>query len=378
MSETAEEVAERGDEHRWPCEECGADLRFTPGQTRLTCAHCGHQQAIPAAPVSERSRALGELPLRRGLDDDLAPTSMEQARATPCPACGAVVEFQGAAHAAKCPFCDTPVVIGTGTERRIKPQAVLPFQLNEDQARSAMTRWLGSLWFAPSTLMEYARKGRAMSGIYVPYWTFDAPTRSRYTGQRGDAYYTTKTVSVTENGKSVRREVKERHIRWSRKSGWVSRFFDDVLVLAAQGLPKRYTDNLAPWDLSVLDVYRPDFLAGFAAEGYTIGLAQGHAEARQVMENGIRDDVRRDIGGDEQRIDHIDTDWGEETFKHVLLPVWMAAYKYGDRTFRFVVNGQTGKVQGERPWSKWKIAAAVLVGLIVVGAGVTAYVMSQQ
>lgn len=368
MSETAEEVLARGDEHRWPCEQCGADLRFAPGQTQLRCGHCGHEQAIPAAPPSHRAQALGELPLGLGLADDLSGGAMQEVRSTPCPACGAVVEFKGAEHAAKCPFCDTPVVIGTGTERRIKPQAVLPFKLTEDQARSAMTRWLGSLWFAPNTLMEYARKGRAMTGIYVPYWTFDAPTRSRYAGQRGDAYYTTKTVTTMENGKSVRREVKERHIRWSRRTGWVSRAFDDVLVLASTGLPKRYTDGLAPWELGDLDAYRPDFLAGFTAEGYTVSLRDGHGEARAIMENWIRDDVRRDIGGDEQRIDRIDTDWGEETFKHVLLPVWMAAYKYGGNTYRFVVNGQTGKVQGERPWSKWKIAIAVVVGILVVGA----------
>ncbi len=377
MAETAEEVIARGDEQRWPCEQCGADLRFTPGQTQLTCTHCGHVQSIPVAPVSERHRALGELPLDRGLDDDLASASMQEARATPCPSCGAVVQFDGATHAAKCPFCDTPVVIGTGTERRIKPQAVLPFQLNEGQAREAMSRWLGSLWFAPNTLMEYARKGRAMSGVYVPYWTFDAPTRSRYTGQRGDAYYTTKTVTAFENGRSVQRQVQERHVRWSRRSGWVSRAFDDVLVLASQALPKRYTDNLAPWDLAALDAYRPDYLAGFSAEGYTVGLAQGHAEARMLMESWIREDVRRDIGGDEQRIDQIDTDWGEETFKHVLLPVWMAAYKYEGRTFRFVVNGQTGKVQGERPWSKWKIAFAVTLGLIAAGIGLYIYAQTR-
>jgi ribosomal protein S27E len=376
MADTAEEVRARGDEMRWPCENCGADLRFAPGETQLKCSHCGHVQAIPAAPASHRARALGEIPLGRGLADDIDPGMTVEARSTPCPSCGAVVEFRGAEHATRCPFCDTPVVIGTGTERRIKPQAVMPFRLTEDQARGALVKWLGSLWFAPGSLVEYARKGRAMSGIYVPYWTFDAPTRSRYKGQRGDAYYTTKTVTVMENGRAVRREVKERHIRWSPRSGWVSRSFDDVLVLASQSLPKRYTDALAPWDLGELDAYRADYLAGFTAEGYTIGLADGHAQAREIMAGWIREDVRQDIGGDEQRIDRIDTDWGDETFKHVLLPVWMAAYKYGGNTYRFVVNGQTGKVRGERPWSVWKIALAVVLVLVVAGAA--AWVYSQQ
>ncbi len=58
----------------------------------------------------------------------------------------------------------------------------------------------------------------------------------------------------------------------------------------------------------------------------------------------------------------------DETFKHILLPIWMAAYKYGGKSYRFVVNAQTGKVQGERPWSAWKITGAVIAGLIVAGA----------
>ncbi len=120
------------------------------------------------------------------------------------------------------------MVIDTGTNRQIKPQALIPFALPEPQARAAMVKWLGRLWFAPNGLVEYARKGRAMSGIYVPYWTFDAATRSRYRGQRGDAYYESRTVTATM-AKAKREQV--RKIRWTSVSGWVSRAFDDVLVL---------------------------------------------------------------------------------------------------------------------------------------------------
>ena len=349
---------------RWPCAQCGADLRYLPGATEMRCDHCGHVQPIPDQPSERKTRALGEIDLQRGLSDDLAPAEMQDVRTTPCPNCGAQVEFNGATHATECPFCATPVAIDTGTERKIKPQAVLPFVLNEGQARQAMTDWLGSLWFAPNGLQDYARKGRALAGLYVPYWTFDADTRSRYVGQRGDHYYETRTV--TRNGKTETEQVQR--TRWSRASGHVARQFDDVLVLASQSLPRNYTDNLAPWDLSALQPYSPDYLAGFTAEGYTVGLADGHAIGREVMAGVIEQDIRRDIGGDEQRIDSVDTDWSDETFKHVLLPIWMAAYKYNDKSYRFVVNGQTGKVQGERPYSAWKIAGAVVVGLIVACA----------
>ncbi len=354
-------------ETRWPCESCGASLRFAPGQTRLVCDHCGHVQEIPAVPKGA-PRVFGELDLQRGLNDDLSSGTMEEVRSTRCPSCGALVEFRGAEHATECPFCATPVVAGTGTERLIKPQAVAPFVLDEGTARKAMTSWLGSLWFAPNGLVEYARKGRAMNGIYVPWWTFDAATRSRYTGARGEWYYETRTVTVNINGRNEQRQEQGRKTRWYRASGHVARAFDDILVLASTSLPRRYTDALAPWDLSRLTAYNPDYLAGFSAEGYTVRLAEGHDTAQAIMAKVIHEDVRRDIGGDEQRVEAIDTDWSDETFKHILLPVWMAAYKYNGKSYRFVVNGQTGKVQGERPWSVWKIAFAVILALLLAGA----------
>ncbi|MCU0900099.1 MAG: primosomal protein N' (replication factor Y) - superfamily II helicase [Cypionkella sp.] len=357
----------RDEEHRWPCESCGADLRFSPGDTALKCDHCGHVQALPEAPPA-RQTALEELDLNAALGSGLPPAAMEEVRITPCPSCGAQVEFKGATHATECPFCATPVAIGTGTQRMIKPQALLPFALTERQGRDAMGKWLGSLWFAPGGLVEYARKGRALSGLYVPYWTFDAATRSRYSGARGTWYYESRTVTVQVNGRSEQRQEQVRKTRWNAASGWVSRRFDDVLVLASASLPRRYTDALAPWDLGALVPYSPDYLAGFTAEGYTVSLADGQIIAREQMAAQIASDVRHDIGGDEQRIDQINTAYSAETFKHILLPIWMAAYKYNGKTYRFVINGQTGKVQGERPYSAWKIAFAVILAALVAGA----------
>ncbi|HLQ19122.1 MAG TPA: primosomal protein N' (replication factor Y) - superfamily II helicase, partial [Tabrizicola sp.] len=284
---------------------------------------------------------------------------------TTCPNCGALVEISGATHATECPFCATPVVLDTGTTRHIKPQALIPFALTEAEARKAMVAWMGSLWFAPNTLLEYARKGRAMNGVYVPFWTFDADTASRYTGQRGEYYYETRTVQVRVNGRMETRQEQVRHTRWYPASGRVERDFDDVLIMASRSLPGQLGDELTPWDLGALVPYGPEYLAGFQAEGYTVGLADGHQVARERMSAVILQDVRRDIGGDEQRVDDVDTNWSDETFKHILLPIWTAAYKYNGKSYRFLVNGQTGEVQGERPWSVWKIAFAVLLALIV-------------
>lgn len=360
----ADTEAASGHEHRFPCENCGAQLRFSPGQRRLTCQYCGHEQDIPHT-EAERDAALETFDLREALDNHLPPEAMEEHRVLSCSNCGAQVEFDPAQHAASCPFCGSPVVTDTGTQRQIKPGAVLPFKLSEREAHDAMRQWLGRLWFAPNALKQYARSdGSRLDGLYVPYWAFDSDTRSRYRGERGDAYYETRTV--TRNGKTETERV--RKIRWTPVSGRVARDFRDMLVMAAQSLPRNYVRGLEPWMLGELAPYNPQFLSGFRAEGYTVQLPEGHTLGLERMDEVIRQDVRRDIGGDEQRVHSVDTDHDNERFKHVLLPIWMAAYRYRDKSYRFVVNGQTGKVQGERPWSAWKIAGAVVAVAVAVGA----------
>lgn len=349
-------------EHRFPCDTCGADMRYAPGEGQLVCDHCGNKEPIEGDGFSHTT--IRELDFQSALAAALPEQEIEERRVSSCPNCGAEIEFDPEIHSLECPFCATPVVISTGTHRYIKPRGLLPFGLTEPQARDAMTQWLGALWFAPNGLRNYARKGRKMDGIYVPYWTYDADTKSAYRGERGTVYYENRTVR--RNGKTG--TVRVQKVRWSPASGRVARWFDDVLVLASKSLPKRYTDALQPWDLAALEPYRPEYLAGFRAEGYTVTLDEGWGDARAQIDRVIERDVKFDIGGDRQRIHNVQTAISDVTFKHILLPVWMAAYKYRGRTYRFVVNGRTGRVQGERPWSAWKIAFAVVAGAIVAAA----------
>lgn len=347
-------------QHHFPCDQCGADFRFDPERGLLLCDHCGNTSEISGSgPWSGGS--IREIDFQTAIADRLPSQEMEETRVTKCPNCAAQVEFDPGVHAAECPFCATPVVADTGSNRHIKPKGLLPFALDEQTARSEMNQWLGGLWFAPNGLQEYARKGRKMTGIYVPYWTFDAQTHSAYRGEHGTVYYETRRV--VRNGKSE--TVRVAKVRWRPASGRVARFFDDVLVLASRSLPKKYTDGLEPWDLSALEPYQPEYLAGFRAEAYGVALDEGYSEARSHMDRVIMRDVKFDIGGDRQRVHAIDTRVSDVTFKHILLPVWLAAYKYRGKSYRFVVNGRTGAVQGERPWSGWKIAFAVIVGLIL-------------
>ena len=359
-------MTDHTDIHRFPCKTCGSDLRFAPDAQHLQCDHCGATEEIAGAGPWTGKSAFKELDYIKAIREGMAEFETETLRTFACKNCGAHIEFQTGSHAAECPYCATPHVGETGEERLLKPRAIAPFDLDERRAREAMSDWLGGLWFAPNGLAEYARKGRKLSGIYMPFWTYDANSDTRYRGRRGTIYYETRRVAVVVNGKRQMQNQQVQKIRWRNVSGRVTRFFDDILVLASKALPKSYTDALAPWDLTRLRPYAPEYIAGLRSEGYTIPLDQGFSEARQIIERTVRRDIRFDIGGDRQEITAMDLKLEMLTFKHILLPVWTAAYKYRGKSYRFVVNGQTGAVKGERPYSVWKILFAVVIALNII------------
>ncbi|MGF1658380.1 MAG: primosomal protein N' (replication factor Y) - superfamily II helicase [Rubrimonas sp.] len=343
---------------RFPCRSCGASLGYRPGTFTLTCPFCGAENPTPEA--GDRSAALREQDFEAALRAGADAAIMEATQIVHCDSCGADVEFDPAEQAKTCPFCASPLVAPPRADRHIRPQALLPFAIDEAEARAALARWLQGLWFAPSGLSRYARRG-ALSGVYAPHWTFDAHTETAYSGQRGDAVRRTRrgpkgqTQSMTE-------------IRWRPARGRVARAFDDVLARGSTSLSQAEADRLAPWDLTHLAPYAPDWLAGFRAEAYTVDLRAAFVEARRTMDAQIAQDVRRDIGGDQQRIDRIDTRISDVTFKHVLLPVWVGAYRWRGKPYRVLVNGRTGRVSGARPWSVWKIALAVVSAAAVAAA----------
>jgi len=355
------ERARPGGGRTFPCGACGASLTFQPGADQLHCEYCGSEVEIPGAgpgeveEVVEHDFRAGLARARRMAAADLVTSGHE----VECKGCGATTVLDG--QAGHCPYCDSPVVVAVeSSEATIAPEGVLPFKIDDRRARERFHAWLGSLWFAPSDLKRRAAAGR-VTGVYMPYWTYDAATTTTYRGKRGEHYWETETYTDSE-GKQKTRRV--RKTRWYSASGTVYVPFDDVLVYAARSLPRSLVEALEPWDLPELEPYDPAYLSGFTAERYSIDLEEGFRLAKGRMQGPIERAVRRDIGGDEQRIHHLRTSYRDVTYKHLLLPLWISSFRYGEEVYRFLVNARTGEVQGERPWSWIKIALAVLGALV--------------
>jgi DNA-directed RNA polymerase subunit RPC12/RpoP len=352
----------------FPCPNCGAKVEYDPSSGALKCPYCGHTTAVAeAAPDAEVVERDFDEYLDRAESGGGAVIAGRSSQVR-CSGCGAMVLLEDKVVTEKCPFCGTHLENKPeSAAEMIPPESLVPFKLDLRGARNAFTTWLGGLWFAPTELKEVANLGQ-LSGVYVPYWTYDAMTHTRYRGERGDDYQDTETYTERDaQGNAVTKTRTVTKTRWYPVSGEVRHFFDDVLVCGSKSVPPHLVTRTEPWDLENLEPFRADFLSGFKAERYAVGLREGFGEAKQIMEPDIVRLIRRDIGGDHQRVHHKLTWYTAVTFKHLLLPVWVANYRYNERLFQILVNGRTGKVSGERPWSVWKIVGLVLLILLAVG-----------
>ena len=355
-----------GDISRFPCKRCGAMLKFLPGTSSLACEFCGQENYIET-----HFEAIKEYNLNEALRELKKVHPVKKTPQIQCENCGAKFSFGRNIHAGECPFCGTPIVTRTAASNPIKPKSLLPFKINETEAINLFHSWLKSLWFAPHKVKKYARRNTKLTGVYLPYWTFDSDTITNYTGSRGDIYYVNQRVSYVENGRRVSRVRKVPKIRWTPVRGSVRRFFDDVLVEASRSLPRQLLDHLQPWDLENLVSYDKKYLSGLSSEYYQVDIDEGFDHAKHKMENVIYQDITFDIGGDQQRIHRQHTVHNDNTYKHCLLPVWSAAFNYRNKTYRFVINGRTGEIQGERPYSIWKITVAVILALLLTFSAVS-------
>jgi len=344
------------------CNGCGANLTFEPGTATLACQYCGAKNEIKV-----ETTHVEEIDFEKFLSDNQPAETLHEVNTVTCENCSASTTLKPDVTSDSCPFCDTPLIVKNASSiKLIKPKYLLPFKIERKKAAESYVSWLGGLWFAPNDLKQNAQRTMdKLSGVYLPFWTYDSNTSTDYTGERGTYYYVTESYTNSK-GESETREVQK--IAWSFASGNVNNTFDDVLICASPSLPQKLSTALEPWDLEALSAFDERFLSGFKAESYRVDLKTGFETAKEIMKPQIESTCKSDIGGDLQRVSSMSTRYDNITFKHILLPVWISAYRYNEKVYHFMINARTGEVQGERPYSAIKIALAVLGGLAVIAA----------
>ena len=429
MAEVSQSASPVGTADGRPCPECGGHLEWSAARQALACPYCGTVVATfsgrgrvdgrrddraddasgdrvggrsthvddgvsaagateaagnaGAAGMSTEDRSLvqeAEALFGRGVPDHhaLYEQDLEAALRNPanlrnwgaarhevrCQNCHAISVFVNDKVADRCDFCGSPAIV-THEEMRdaITPQSLLPFRISESQVRDALRTWYRSRWFAPNRLKRAAATD-TLKGIYLPYWTFDARARSRWQAESGRYYYTTETVRGTDGRLETRRV---QHVQWTPSFGKLEHWFDDELVPGTVGIHEKLLKRIEPFPTTTdLKAYSPDYVRGWTVERYQVDLREATTQGRQQMQLSMEALCSREVPGDTHRNLRVEKRFDDCTFKHVLVPVWLVRYDYGTRNFQVLVNGYTGKVAGEQPWSWVKIALAVLLVLAVL------------
>jgi Zn finger protein HypA/HybF involved in hydrogenase expression len=339
---------------KFACPACGAEAVWNPARHALICPFCGTE-----SPATLQTRGAETVIVEHDLAIALRdiPDSMRGWRAEKvsvrCQSCQAISVFNPERVGQRCEFCGSSQLVPyEQVKEAFSPESLLPFAIDEGRARDLVRAWYGRQWLAPNKLRLSALTD-TVRGLYLPFWTFDAQAHADWTAQSGRYYY------VTHNGK------REQRVEWSPASGELDHMFDDELVGASVGVPANLLKRIEPFPTASLIPYDPGYLAGWTVERYQIDLVNAAARSRTQMEGKLRQLCASAVPGDTYRDLHMDATFTAQTFKHILVPVWLLTYTYGGKVYRVAANGVTGRLAGERPWSWVKIAFLILIALII-------------
>ncbi len=346
-----EEVTEKDvDVESIKCPNCGNNLKFNPKTQKLFCEYCDTEVEF------DQNFAYEEKNLFEAINSTVE--QWTETRVFLCENCGAKVVLKKTETATSCPFCGTPHVVPVEETAGIKPNVVVPFQIDMDSAVDSLKKWAKKKLFAPKKFKKTISPDN-VKGLYLPCYTYDSQTASFYSGKIGKRH--TRTVG---SGKNRRTQT---YIVWRNISGNFNRFFNDIAITAGNKIDQKTLNKLGYSDASYNRVYDDEYLLGYMAYGAEKNLSDGWKEACAVMDEILRKEILSQYSYDVVSYLNVSTSHANVTYKYVMLPVYVGNYKYGKKTYNFTVNGVTGVVTGKYPVSPIRVSIAVVLGLAVVG-----------
>lgn len=358
MAETAEATSYKENINQVKCGNCGATMEFDPKEQTLKCAFC--QTCVP---IIKDSR-VEEIAL--DFSSDTRKWNAET-HAFHCKNCGAETVLAKDEFAKNCIFCGSASVVEVEDLDGIRPNTVIPFQFDLKEAKEIFFSWTSKKFFVHPEFKRQ-RSIEDFKAVYAPSWTFDSQTYSNYNGTVGDYYYVTvkhgKTTSV------------QRRVRYRSVAGRFDRFYDDMHINSGRELSGKFFLKLMPFDLKKAVVYSPEFLQGYMAEHYNVGLKEGWEYAKSNINSDIDSSIRKSIRADEIVSLNVSTKFSDITYKYLLLPVYTLTKKFKDKVYKFFVNGSNGRVAGSAPLSAKRILGVILgavAGVAAIAGGILLY-----
>jgi hypothetical protein len=344
------------------CAACGGKAEWHPEKQRLTCPYCGTVSPYEVDRDTGKIQEIDLVKTLREMPDSLRGWKTDK-KSVKCQSCHAVSVFEPEKVGQNCEFCGSPELVDyEEIKAPIRPQSLLPFKIGETDVRLRIRRWYSRRWLAPGKLKHKALVD-TIKGVYLPYWTFDAQAYCRWEADAGYYYYTTETYR-DRHGRMQSRQV--RRVRWEFSSGEIHHSFDDEPIPGGRGIDAGLLRRIEPFPTADLLPYDTAYLSGFVIEHYQVVLIDAAKEAREGMNQQLYRLCGQEVPGDTFRNLQIYPNYSGETFKHILVPVWLLVYDYGRKSYPVLANGSTGEIAGRYPKSVWKILLLVILALIVM------------
>jgi len=336
------------------CPNCGGNPTFDITSGNLVCGHCNFTQEIEA---DDRVQ-------RRQLTDDIkrTKTNWTEGQVFQCGTCGAKEVLTNQSITQRCTFCGNNTIISKNELSGVKPDSVIPFRIDINSARELFSKWIKSRFFAPSSFKRYDIR-ECMSPLYCPSWAFSSNVLANYDGVLGRS----QTFQTRNSQGQIVTQTRTVHFN---ARGSMNVNYTDHLVQSSSRISPALFRQLQPFDLRQLKVYRTEFLSGIATEHYSREIEQCFEEFSNFIRTDLRRRIIRKHNADSARRLDINLNFTTREFNYILLPLYIANYRYQQKTFNFYVNGVNGKIVGKYPKSKTKIFF-LLLGL---GASLAAFV----
>jgi hypothetical protein len=308
---------------RFTCPNCGGKMVFTPDGQSLTCEYCASRENLTAEKAAgksvQESSFIAALATAKGHAHPIAMQFLN------CKGCGAGFILPPQRITVTCPHCEsTHTVENLETREIAQPDGIIPYQITEKLARQALIEW-----FDQQSFQTRPRVARGRS-LYLPGWTFDVG------GQIGWKY----TIE-SDNNTEVRTGENIIHI-------------DDIIVLATDKVPASLIDFTAQYDLSALENFDPRFLANWIAETYQISMADASLDARKIALDQQRKRLKHQVPNQAANLSVDSSKMLVESYRLILLPVWLSFFILEDQKYHLLINGQTGQVHAELPQKGFK------------------------
>ncbi len=350
------------------CPHCDGATAYSTDDGGLTCSFCGYHEAPQVEVVGKGAQEF-----------EFTVETVERAvngwgaarKELVCNSCAVHTTLSTDMLSHTCPFCGSNAVVQMRAPQDVlRPRFLIPFSATTEDCRKGTAVWLQNNWMLPKDLQKLAR-ATEYTPIYIPFWTFDARTQASW---RAEVYNT----DANRRRHSAPNWKWERHFLlklgnreekvWDWESGAVSLLTDDMLVSGSSQLSLTLLGQLGGYRLGDLVPYDATFLAGLSAQAYDVDLETAWERARRLMRARTKEACQQQGSAQNMRNFSMNLEFSEESWRYILLPLYLATYRYGDKVFQVMVNGQTGVIAGQRPvdWRKvgWTLAGTFLPALL--------------